>query len=251
MHFSSFIVSMMAAGAMAAPHYGNYNKHYKVVTEYEYVTHYVTAGGNAPQATYVPEQPAPVPEQPAPVIVKKPKKNPAPRPTYVATPEPEPEQPKKEEPATTQPSSGSGSGSSNLDSDQQKALDLHNEARKAVGNEPLTWDDSLASGAQEWADHLAQTGSLEHSGGEDGENLYMGSGSNPFASAVEAFLSEKSQYNGEAISGSNYQSFGHYTQCVWKTTTKVGMAVAKDSSGASWVVARYQKPGNMIGDKPY
>ncbi|KAF5989047.1 PR-1 class pathogen-related protein, partial [Fusarium coicis] len=56
MHFSSFIVSMMAAGAMAAP-WGNGNMHYKVVTEYEYVTHYVTAGGNAPQATYVPEQP--------------------------------------------------------------------------------------------------------------------------------------------------------------------------------------------------
>ncbi|KAF5630963.1 PR-1 class pathogen-related protein, partial [Fusarium tjaetaba] len=70
MHFSSFIVSMMTAGAMAAP-WGNGNKHYNevVVTEYEYVTHYVTAGGNAPQATYVPEQPAaPVQEsQPAPV----------------------------------------------------------------------------------------------------------------------------------------------------------------------------------------
>ncbi|KAF5269013.1 hypothetical protein FOXYS1_88, partial [Fusarium oxysporum] len=81
MHFSSFIVSMMAAGAMAAPHgsWGNSNKHYKVVTEYEYVTHYVTAGGNAPQATYVPEQPAAAPvqdQQPAPVVVKKPKKNP-------------------------------------------------------------------------------------------------------------------------------------------------------------------------------
>ncbi|KAF5695085.1 PR-1 class pathogen-related protein [Fusarium denticulatum] len=240
MHFSSFIVSMMAAGAMAAPHgsWGNSNKHYKVVTEYEYVTHYVTAGDNAPQPTYVPEQVAPV-------VVKKPKQNPAPQPTYVAAPEPATTQ--EEAPAATQPSSGS----SNLDSDQQKALDLHNEARKAVGNEPLTWDDSLASGAQEWADHLAQLGSLQHSQGKDGENLYMGSGSNPFASAVEAFLSEKSQYNGEAISGSNYMSFGHYTQCVWKTTTKVGMAVAKDSSGASWVVARYQAPGNMIGDKPY
>ncbi|EXL89788.1 hypothetical protein FOIG_16928 [Fusarium odoratissimum NRRL 54006] len=40
-------------------------------------------------------------------------------------------------------------------------------------------------------------------------------------------------------------SFGHYTQCVWKYTTKVGMGVSKDSSGTSWVVARYQKPGNM------
>ncbi|KAF5624354.1 PR-1 [Fusarium sp. NRRL 52700] len=257
MHFSSFVASMMAAGAMAAP-WGNSNMHYKVVTEYEYVTHYVTAGGNAPQATYVPEQPAPAPVQPAPVVVvKKPKQNPAPQPTYVPAPEPEQEEEpvtttqEEEAPAATQPSSDSGSGSSSLTADQQKALDLHNEARKAVGNGPLSWDDSLVSGAQEWADHLAQLGSLQHSGGPDGENLYMGSGSNPFASAVEAFLSEKSQYNGEAISGSNYMSFGHYTQCIWKTTTKVGMAVAKDSSGASWVVARYQKPGNMIGDKPY
>ncbi|KAF4454228.1 hypothetical protein F53441_3228 [Fusarium austroafricanum] len=266
MHFSSFLATAMAAGAMAAPHYGGDwqqgNKHYKVVTEWEYVTQYVTAGQDAPQATYVapqpekpeqPEQPAPVYAEPTTVVkvVKKPKKTDSPKPVYEQPKKEEPkkEAPKKEEPKKEAPSSDSGS--SGLTSDQQKAVDLHNEARKAVGNEPLSWDASLASGAQEWANHLAQLGSLQHSQGSDGENLYMGSGDNPFAAAVEAFLAEKSQYNGETISGSNYQSFGHYTQCVWKSTTKVGMAVAKDSSGMAWVVARYQKPGNMIGDKPY
>jgi uncharacterized protein YkwD len=255
MHFSTIVMGLMASTAMAAPRAA---PHYEVVTEYAYVTKVVTAG-SAPQQTYVPQQqPAPVKEKtPSRQWWKQPKKEEqpkkevaAPKPTYVAQePEPEAEEPETKEPETEKPSSGSGS--SGLSADQQKALDLHNEARKEVGNDPLEWDDSLVSGAQEWADHIASLGSLTHSQGDDGENLYMGTSSTPYADAVEAFLSEKSQYNGEAISGSNYMGFGHYTQCVWKTTTKVAMAVSKGSDGASYVVARYQKPGNMIGDKPY
>jgi uncharacterized protein YkwD len=244
MHFSAFLASVMATSAMASPHY-------KVVTEYAYVTKVVTAGAEQPKPTYVFEKPAPVEVKPTTLRwVKKPRQTnvQAPQPTYVSEPV-EDEEPATEQPETEEPSSGSGSGS--LTADQQKAVDLHNEARKAVGNGPLEWDDSLVSGAQEWADHIASLGSLTHSQGKDGENLYMGTTDTPFADAIEAFLSEKSLYNGETISGSNYMSFGHYTQCVWKSTTKVGMAVAKGNDGASYVVARYQEPGNMIGDKPY
>jgi uncharacterized protein YkwD len=257
MHFSTIVMGLMASSAMAAP-----RPHYEVVTEYAYVTKVVTAG-SVPEQTYAPQQQqqhAPVKEKtPSRQWWKQPKKEvAAPKPTYVAVeptqvaeePEPVAEEPKTEEPKETKAPS-TGSGSSGLSADQQKALDLHNEARKEVGNDPLEWDDSLVSGAQEWADHIASLGSLTHSQGDDGENLYMGTSSTPFADAVEAFLSEKSQYSGEAISGSNYMGFGHYTQCVWKTTTKVAMAVSKGSDGASYVVARYQKPGNMIGDKPY
>lgn len=261
MHFSTIVMGLMASSAMAAP-----RPHYEVVTEYTYVTKVVTAG--SPEATYPPpQQAAPVQQKAAPVQQKAPsrqwwkqpkKEVAAPKPTYVEVeptqvaqePEPVAEEPETQQPEATKAPSTS-TGSSGLSADQQKALDLHNEARKEVGNEPLEWDDSLVSGAQEWADHIASLGSLTHSQGDDGENLYMGTSSTPFADAVEAFLSEKSQYSGEAISGSNYMGFGHYTQCVWKTTTKVAMAVSKGSDGASYVVARYQKPGNMIGDKPY
>ncbi|EWZ77623.1 hypothetical protein FOWG_17982 [Fusarium oxysporum f. sp. lycopersici MN25] len=206
MRFSSYIVSLMAAGAVAAPHNGNWqngNKNSKVVTKFEYDTHYVVGEGGSPQTTCVP-------------------------------------QPQKSgfKHSNFGPSYG-------LSTDQEKAIHLHNEARKAVGNDPLSWDDTLAYGAQEWADHLASKGLLQHSQGGGGENLYMGTTDSPYSAAVKAFLAEGSQYNGEAISGSNYMSFGHYTQCVWKYTTKVGMGVSKDSSGTSWVVARYQKPGNM------
>lgn len=243
-------MGLMASTAMAAP-----RPHYEVVTEYAYVTKVVTAG-SAPQQTYVP---APVQEKaPSRQWWKQPKKvvaapkttttYVAPKPTYVAQePEPVAEEPETTVAETEEPeeTKAPSSGSSGLSADQQKALDLHNEARKEVGNDALEWDDSLVSGAQEWADHIASLGSLTHSQGDDGENLYMGTSSTPFADAVEAFLSEKSQYSGEAISGSNYMGFGHYTQCVWKTTTKVAMAVSKGSDGASYVVARYQKPGNM------
>ncbi|KAH7461772.1 hypothetical protein FOMA001_g17417 [Fusarium oxysporum f. sp. matthiolae] len=130
-----------------------------------------------------------------------------------------------------------------LSTDQQEAVNLHNDARKAVGNGPLSWDDSLAAGAQQWANHLAFIGFLQHSKGNHGENLYMGATDSPYSVSAKNFLAENSQYNGEAISASNYLHFGHYTQCVWKHTNKIGMAVSKDSHGVSWVVARYQKPG--------
>jgi hypothetical protein len=34
-------------------------------------------------------------------------------------------------------------------------------------------------------------------------------------------------------------------QAVWKSTTKVGMAVAKAADGTNWVVVRYSPPGNL------
>ncbi|KAJ4293577.1 hypothetical protein N0V90_008860 [Kalmusia sp. IMI 367209] len=137
--------------------------------------------------------------------------------------------------------------SSSLTTDQQNALDAHNDARAEVGTADLVWDTTLASDAQTYANKLASSGTFEHSGVSDqGENLYMQYGtSTPLTNAVKAFLDEKSSYNGEAISMTNYMTFGHYTQCVWKSTTKVGMASASGSDGATYVVARYKAPGNM------
>ena len=40
-------------------------------------------------------------------------------------------------------------------------------------------------------------------------------------------------------------------QCVWKSSTKIGIGAAKDSKGAWYTVARYSGPGNVVGQKPY
>ncbi|CAH0058611.1 unnamed protein product [Clonostachys solani] len=155
-------------------------------------------------------------------------------------------------PAATS-SAASSPGSSTLTDDEQAALDAHNDARAEVGNSNLVWDTDLVADAQEWADHLVTLGSLEHSSVSDqGECLFQTyTGSTPYTDAVNAFVSEKSSYNGEAIDSSNYLTFGHYTQVIWKSTTKVGMAKAAGSDGSVYVVARYSPPGNYIGEKPY
>ncbi|GKT43314.1 pathogenesis-related protein 1B [Colletotrichum spaethianum] len=181
---------------------------------------------------------------PAPTGVPAATSVPAVTPTPVAAP--------TEEAVTPVSTTAASSGSSGLTADQKAALDAHNAARTDVGVPALEWDNSLAADAQEWATHLLSVGSLTHSQTDNqGENLYMQSNKDsPYVNAADAWISEKSQYNGEAISSTNYMGFGHYTQIVWKSTTKVGMAIATNSQG-TYVVARYSPPGNYIGEKPY
>ena len=46
------------------------------------------------------------------------------------------------------------------DKGMQAVLNIHNDERKAVGNQPLTWSDSLAAEAKSWADHLTTLGTV-------------------------------------------------------------------------------------------
>ncbi|KAI0107984.1 glycoside hydrolase family 128 protein [Hypoxylon sp. NC0597] len=143
-----------------------------------------------------------------------------------------------------------------LGPDQQKALDLHNNKRKAKGLKPLAWDNQLANNATTYAKHLAAIGKLEHSSGDQrpnqGENLaWASSSNNPLEMSAKMWLDEEKNYHGEPIGQGNFGSYGHYTQCMWKSTTKVGMGSAKDAKGGVYIVGRYSPPGNFVGQKPY
>ncbi|KAL2672530.1 hypothetical protein Neosp_013242 [[Neocosmospora] mangrovei] len=250
MYFSKLAISMLAAtGAVAHPHARRAAQNDVVVVEYvtKVVTEYGTSQPTAaPQRqakqhnwwTWKPSQPEQVEQPAATTVVVE-----APKATSVA--------PVASAPAASSGSSGSSSG--NLDADQKGALDAHNAARAAVGNPDLVWDDELAAGALEYAKQLVGIGSLVHSGADGfGENLYQGGEGEetPLTNAVNMFNDEKKDYSGQAIDSSNYMTFGHYTQVVWKSTTKVGMAKA-EGNGKCFVVARYQEPGNMIGEAAY
>ncbi|KAF9878312.1 hypothetical protein CkaCkLH20_04350 [Colletotrichum karsti] len=140
--------------------------------------------------------------------------------------------------------------------DQQQALDLHNAARKAVGAPPLTWDASLANDALTYAKTLGSVDVMSHdplNGARgQGENLYyqFGSGNPPYTAATTWWLNEKKLYGGQAIpknspDGSTFSQYGHYTQAIWKSTSRVGMAIANSASGKTYVVARYASAGNV------
>ncbi|EIN13524.1 PR-1-like protein, partial [Punctularia strigosozonata HHB-11173 SS5] len=117
-------------------------------------------------------------------------------------------------------------------------LDAHNSIRAQHGASALTWDDTLEAAAQKWANNCV----FKHSGGTlgpFGENLAAGTGDGyTITSAVKSWTDEPS----------------HFTQVVWKASTKVGCAHA-DCSGifsasfgkAHFHVCEYQVQGNVIG----
>lgn len=146
-------------------------------------------------------------------------------------------------PTSTSSSSGSSGGTSS--SDINAYLKGHNDARAKHGAKPLTWSDNLASKAQKWANGCV----FQHSGGSlgsFGENLAAGTGKYGIDSAIQSWVIEDKNYD------PNNPQASHFTQVVWKSTTKVGCAVQScngifDASfgKARFYVCEYDPPGNF------
>ena len=141
----------------------------------------------------------------------------------------------------------------------QIALNFHNKARKDVGIPALEWSVDLAKYAQEWADHLAKKGcKMEHRPNEGefaekyGENIFWGMGVEYSAlDATRGWYDEIKDYKHEPISEKNWSRAGHYTQMVWRNTTKVGIGRATCKTGETIIVANYDPAGNYIGESAY
>lgn len=157
-----------------------------------------------------------------------------------------------------------GTGSDVTQVEAKEILSLHNNARRAVGVEPLEWSPTLAAFAQEWADELARNGKFEHrpKDGEwaqkHGENIAYGFGKMAgVQSAMRSFLSERTFFvPGTPIPdpGTPFK-WGHYSAIVWKSTTHVGAGKAVMQTGplagATIYVCNYDPRGNKVGEKPY
>ncbi|XP_078362816.1 ectin-like [Oculina patagonica] len=143
--------------------------------------------------------------------------------------------------------------------DEDACLQAHNAKRALHQNTPaLVWDATLAQHAKDWADHLAEIGSLQHAQVTgQGENLYWAGGSSvaSCADAVQSWYNEVSLYDysnpPEIRQEFNAGGYGHFTQVIWKGTTRVGAALKKivNSQGytETYIVARYSPQGNIIG----
>jgi uncharacterized protein YkwD len=134
----------------------------------------------------------------------------------------------------------------------------HNAVRAALGLPPVTWDNELAWHAQVWANQLVAESGLRHSPhvgrpGE-GENLSRIDGGHTSATALfSGWADEGAQYRLAPLDCSDVSRVtvaGHYTQLMWRNTTRLGCAVAY-SPRSQALVCRYAPPGNICGQTPY
>jgi len=153
---------------------------------------------------------------------------------------------------------------------EQGMLCAHNEVRDTVLDPKpesalpsMTWDDSLTTIAQNYADLCIWEHNSNRSDdypGQVGENLYASTNVPGHSEAVNNWASELADYDYETDSCEPGKACGHYTQLVWRTTTKVGCAISQCDSiqgipdwteGGYMVVCDYSPAGNYIGEKPY
>ncbi|PRQ29911.1 hypothetical protein RchiOBHm_Chr5g0018951 [Rosa chinensis] len=134
----------------------------------------------------------------------------------------------------------------------QQYLIPHNTERSKLGLPPLKWSNKLESYASWWARQRREDCSLIHSNSEFGENLFWGSGHDWKPSdAVKAWATESCYYNHKTNSCDQKKDCLHYTQMVWKQSSKIGCAKVICRSGDTIFACVYDPPGNVIGQKPF
>lgn len=153
--------------------------------------------------------------------------------------------------ATTQPASGSTPDESAM------WVSGHNSVRAAVGQAPVTWNATIAAGAQAYANQCV----FQHSdqstrtlnGQMLGENLYWSSSSTtPDNNAITSWAAEKQYYTyPQGPSQSTTGETGHYTQMINKNVTQIGCGCSPAcSDGSKICVCRYN-PIQLSGQPPY
>lgn len=198
------------------------------------------------------QTPSPTTEQPEPTTEKA---DPTPQekakaPTTVvskSSPSPTKESSSEEDSGSSGDSDSSGDSSSIGDVEDKdfakSILEAHNKKRSEHGASPLEWDSKLYEYAKKTADSYSCSGSLQHTGGEYGENLAVGYDTG--VKALDTWYDEGKSYDYSSAS-----TFNHFTQVIWKESTKLGCAY-KDCSSSNWgkyVICEYDPAGNMIGN---
>ena len=149
------------------------------------------------------------------------------------------------------------SGVRNEDMMQSILLRAHNDERTAHGLPPLAWSADLASAAGRSAAALIATGdplTAHRRRGvvrAYGENLWLGSrGAYDYAHMVSRWLDERRLYANGAVpnisNSGNWADAGHYSQIIWRTTTRMGCAIAS-SDRLDVLICQYDPPGNVAG----
>ena len=136
-----------------------------------------------------------------------------------------------------------------------RLLAIHNLERARVHAPPLQWDPYLAASAAAYGRVLARMGRLEHSprASRPGqrENLWMGPrGIYSPEQMVGGWIAERALFRPgmfpHVSRTGNWSDVAHYTQMIWKGTTRVGCAI-QPAGRTEYLICRYSPPGNVDG----
>jgi uncharacterized protein YkwD len=112
-----------------------------------------------------------------------------------------------------------------------------NILRAFHGAPPLVISSNLTYIAGLWSNFMAGTNLFMHSPSPYGENIaYSGN------DAISMFYHEIVHYN----ASNPFESAGHFSQLVWKSTLKYGIAVVKNKNRA-YTTMEFDPPGNVYG----
>jgi hypothetical protein len=143
-------------------------------------------------------------------------------------------------------------------------LNAHNAKRALHCTPKLQWDQAIADAALAWAKKCTNTHESQDAHpvnpnpSQWGENLmtFRPAGQTKDADALQNswyceinwYKFEAPKWAGGSKNGCDPPVNGHFTQLVWKDTTKVGCAKTQCSFGDYWV-CKYSKPGNNNVDE--
>jgi hypothetical protein len=139
-----------------------------------------------------------------------------------------------------------------VDGRMTEAFNAHNLWRQKWGVAPLQWNSELAQRAQNYANHLASTGTFEHGDKNGvGQNLWMGtSGFYSGTQMVESWGDEAKWYHDGTFPNvsttGDSSKVGHFTQLIWRSTREVGCGLSR-GGGNDVLVCDYYPPGNFMG----
>jgi hypothetical protein len=136
--------------------------------------------------------------------------------------------------------------------DKQTITDYINQYRSLHDSPPLTWDDQIASFADNWSSYLLKNNGFYHSNNKlYGENLayFQGYNATPvelIKKSIDLWYAEISMYD---FNASQYTSgTGHFTCLVWKASRLHGFGYSYNTTTKEVVISmNTSPPGNIIG----
>ena len=136
--------------------------------------------------------------------------------------------------------------------DKKLITDYINQYRALHDSPPLTWDDQLASFADNWSSYLLKNNGFYHSNNKlYGENLayFQGYNATPvelIKKSIDLWYDEIRMYD---FNASQYTSgTGHFTCLVWKASRLHGFGYSYNTTTKEVVISmNTSPPGNIIG----